>query len=219
MELSNKDIFKAIHRSQHTQRCWDLSKEIPQEDLDILLEAVTQCPSKQNRAFYRAYFITDRGMIESLHDTTKGFGYSPDPDNPGQMKSVTNSQTLANLLVAFEAYVPEQESRESPYRPPTQDSATRSFLAMRDQHQAVGVAAGYLNVIATLMGYETGCCACFDIDSVKEILDLDSEPLLLMGIGFKDNSRNRRVHHTDDDFVFPTLRKTAVPVIWHKQKS
>jgi len=34
-------LKKAIHKSQHVQRNWDLSKTIPQEDLDLIAEAVT----------------------------------------------------------------------------------------------------------------------------------------------------------------------------------
>jgi hypothetical protein len=32
-------LKKAIHKSQHVQRNWDLSKTIPQEDLDLIAEA------------------------------------------------------------------------------------------------------------------------------------------------------------------------------------
>ena len=57
------DLKKIIHKSQHCQRNWDLSKEIPQEDMDIMLEAITQCPSKQNKAFYKVHFITDLALL------------------------------------------------------------------------------------------------------------------------------------------------------------
>ena len=39
-------LKKAIHKSQHVQRNWDLSKSIPQEDIDLIAEAVTGAPSK-----------------------------------------------------------------------------------------------------------------------------------------------------------------------------
>ena len=35
--------------------------------------------------------------------------------------------------------------------------------------------------------------------------------LLLMGIGFKNTEMNRRVHHTNHDFVFPTKIKQEIP--------
>ena len=36
--LDQKDIFKAIHRSQHCQRNWDLEQSIPEQDIDLILE-------------------------------------------------------------------------------------------------------------------------------------------------------------------------------------
>ena len=47
----NSEIIKAIHRSQHTQRNYDLSKTIPVEDIKTIITSATQCPSKQNVAF------------------------------------------------------------------------------------------------------------------------------------------------------------------------
>ena len=65
------------------------------EDLDLIVHAATQCPSKQNVAFYKVHFITNREVIEAVHDKTAGF------TNYETGGSETNSQTLANLLIAF----------------------------------------------------------------------------------------------------------------------
>ena len=51
MELSTVDIKKAVIRSQHCQRNFDLTKSIPENDLELLIHAATNCPSKQNIAF------------------------------------------------------------------------------------------------------------------------------------------------------------------------
>ena len=48
--FENKNIIKAIHASQHTQRNYDLDKKIPIEDIKTIITAATQCPSKQNLA-------------------------------------------------------------------------------------------------------------------------------------------------------------------------
>ena len=97
-------LKKAIHKSQHVQRNWDLSKSIPQEDLDIIAEAVTGAPSKQNVTFFKPYFITDRKKIEAVHRLTKGF-YIEDGKQGGKAPNgnrlTTNTQTLANLLIVF----------------------------------------------------------------------------------------------------------------------
>lgn len=204
-------ISKAIIRSQHCQRNWDLSKSIPKEDLDLLVTAATECPSKQNVAFYKAYFITNRQIIEKIHDTTKGF--------TTRTGFETNTQVLANLLIVFEDYnyLPEV-AKSGIYRNQETDALLHGKeyddaqnLLNRDRDMAVGVAAGYLNLTASLLGYSTGCCACFDPIEVKRILDLKNKPILMMGIGFKDPNLNRRVHHKNHKFIFPTKTKQVIP--------
>ena len=95
------EISKAIVRSQHTQRNFDLSKTIPEEDIKLMMTAVTECPSKQNVAYYRVHFIEDRDLIQDIHEHTRGF-------NTKQHESgyETNTQVLGNLLVLFERHLP-----------------------------------------------------------------------------------------------------------------
>lgn len=212
---SQQHIIKAIHKSQHCQRNWDLSRQIPEEDLNVLVTAATQCPSKQNIAFYKAHFITNREVIENVHSHTKGFTTSFVP-----YESTTNTQVLANLLIVFEkndffASLPDDihrsdETRE--YLETGKISPMAEELWKRDREMAIGIAAGYLNLTATLLGYSTGCCACFYPPGVKEVLGLQDDPILLMGIGFKNPTLNRRVHHQDHSFVFPTKIKQKIKV-------
>ena len=204
--MNKSDIKKAIIRSQHCQRNWDLSKTIPDEDIDVIRTAVADCPSKQNVAYYKVIFVTDRDKIERIYQTTNGF-----ISNFQTNETVTNSQVLANLLVVF------AESNEEPKENifgdvfvPSKDLEKPEDL-LKDKHMAVGIAAGYANITASMLGYSTGCCACFDPAQVAEILDIDTHVHLLMGIGFKDETRPRREHHAED-FVFPTKKKQKIQV-------
>jgi nitroreductase len=206
--LQNQDIIKAIHRSQHCQRNWDLSQEIPDSDLDVLVEAVTQCPSKQNKTFYKVHVIKNRAIIENIHRCTRGFGAYP--DSQGNLVPQTNPQVLANVLLAFESYVPEPV----PQHPCDEYHFDTESVTDRDQHMAIGLAAGYANIVASIMGYSTGCCACFDVEKVNNLLDSENQIVLLMGIGIKDENRNRRSHHKIPGFVFPTIKKSEIPVIY-----
>ena len=65
--MFHKMIEKAVHKSQHCQRNWDLTKEVPERDLRVMETAVTQCPSKQNYAYYKPYLITNREIIQSIY--------------------------------------------------------------------------------------------------------------------------------------------------------
>jgi len=230
----NKKIFKAIHRSAHAQRNYDLDRDMPQEDLDLIVEAATQCPSKQNISFYKAHFITNRDLIEKIHAETEGF-YARNgvwSDKSESKGNVTNSQVLGNLLIVFEANNPFVNGRmaDSPTKRalqrkmelvsgavrPVHDESKVEWTVERDQHMAVGVAAGYVNMTASMMGYGTGCCACFRVEEVKELLGIDGEPLLMMGIGFKQKGVNRRVHHTERNFKFPTFIKQKINTFFWK---
>lgn len=201
--FTNKDIKKAIHRSQHTQRNWDLSKEIPQEDVDLILESVTQCPSKQNRPFYKVHAITNRDMIEKIHAKTEGFGAIFTEDG---VKSQTNPQTLANLVLVFERNTDLGEQQH-----PVYGGATHGTL-QRDTDMAVGIAAGYCNIVSNMIGYRSGCCLCFNPQDIQETIGLKGEPLLIMGVGYAKEGVSRRVHHADVNYKFTTKRKHKIEV-------
>ena len=111
MFTNHDTIKKAIIRSQHCQRNWDLSKEISEVDLNLFMTAITQCPSKQNVAHYKVHAITNRDIIEQIHDHTRGFTTSYIP-----YSAETNSQVLANLLVVFEKNPPDLVNRKDKER-------------------------------------------------------------------------------------------------------
>lgn len=205
-------LKKAIIRSQHCQRNWDLTKQIKKEDIDIFIHAVQNCPSKQNVAFYKAHFITNRDVIERIHANTAGF------KRPDDGVAETNSQTLANLLVVFEELTPDPLANpnnyinDELYNVATQTSNTSDYsILKRDAQMATGIAAGYLNILASTMGYSTGCCACFNSSEISKILDINGKISLMMGIGYKDAQRNRREHH-ETGFMFPTKSKEEINV-------
>lgn len=201
-------IKKTIYKSQKCQRNWDLEKQMPDEDIDLILLSATQCPSKQNLSYYNVHSITDREKIEKIHSMTKGFGpIHADNNYTGEFldgeheneEYKTNSQVLGNLLLAFTSNEKSLHQREK-------DSEIDQKINEDDRLMAVGIAAGYVNVVSTMLGYSTGCCKCFDSKELNEYL---GEPtMLLMGIGFNDSNRNRREHHYDKEFTFPSLKKT-----------
>ena len=97
-----ENLKQIIEQSQRTQRNWDLNKSIKDEDIELFKTAVSHCPSKQNRVWYNVVIVKDRNIIEKIHKTTDGFDYPIG-------SSTTNTQTLANLLVIFNADKDERE--------------------------------------------------------------------------------------------------------------
>jgi nitroreductase len=196
-------IEKSVHKSQHCQRNWDLEKEVPERDLKVMETAITQCPSKQNYAYYKPYIITNRETIQAIYDQTDGFDYNAKGD------TVKNVQVLANVLVAF--VEDDQYMREGGYRELNAKEAKEVGKELpeqvRQRNIALGIAAGYLNLSATMLGYSTGCCTCFNGSGVQKILGLDKPVMLLMGVGWADESRPRREKHDDPNFIYPTYKK------------
>lgn len=216
----SSNITKAIRKSQHCQRNWDLTKKMDSNHLNALKVAVSECPSKQNLSFYSVYFITNRDIIEKIHSATNGFALSSETN-----ETITNSQTLANLLIAFvkndKIISPETWGSNPAQQLENFKIVEKEFLSnseenenlIKDRMIAVGVAAGYANLTANLLGYSTGCCSCFDGRKVAETLKIESEVLLLMGIGFKDECRSRLEHHKNSEILFPTLKKQSIQII------
>ena len=211
-------IKKSIFKSQHCQRNWDLTQEMPEDDLDTLMIAATQCPSKQNIAFYKLHFVTNRDLIERIHGHTKGF-VMKHGETRDKTEYTTNAQVLANLLIVFEEYLDLSKAQDAGRNEQVIDltngtaKANDLKLIEKDRMMAIGVAAGYLNLTASLMGYATGCCTCFMPNEVQKEMNIKGRPLLLMGIGIADKTRNRRIHQIQD-FMFPTKPKQPIPVEW-----
>jgi len=218
LKMDHVAIKKSIFKSQHCQRNWDLTQEMPEDDLDTLMIAATQCPSKQNIAFYKLHFVTNRDLIERIHGHTKGF-VMKHGETRDKTEYTTNAQVLANLLIVFEEYLDLSKAQDAGRNEQvidlTNGTAKASDLKLieKDRMMAIGVAAGYLNLTASLMGYATGCCTCFMPNEVQKEMNIKGRPLLLMGIGIADKTRNRRIHQIQD-FMFPTKPKQPIPVEW-----
>lgn len=185
---------------QHCQRNFDLSKKIPEADVEIIIHAATQCPSKQNMDFYSVIAIEDRTLIENIYKNTQ------------TAKGRKNPQVLGQLLLLFvsNTNVVSKNDRNGEVR--HWDIST----LRDDMNQAVGVAAGFVNVTSSMLGYRTGCNKCFDSNVVSALLDLKDgqEVLLMMGIGIKDDNRNRREEHytgkTIDTFTKIPINVTRI---------
>lgn len=212
MEITHKEIKAAVIKSQHTQRNWDLSKDINEEDMDLLVHTVTNCPSKQNVAFYEVVVIKDRALIEAIYEETNGFITGP-------ASTTTNSQVLANVLFAFvpvsneDLLIAKNEHRNTQLDNIKTGKVSETDIKNleRDRYTAIGIASGYLNLTASILGYSTGCCACFNPQRVQEILGTKNPIELLMGVGWKDETKNRRIHHVTG-YVFPTKKKQEITV-------
>jgi hypothetical protein len=79
----------------------------PEEDLEVIRTAVTECPSKQNVTFYKPIFVTNRDVIKQIHDSSMLGGVVNKHTNEFTMK--TQAQLLANLLVVLVEDINEKD--------------------------------------------------------------------------------------------------------------
>ena len=77
----------------------------------------------------------------------------------------------------------------------------------------LGIAIGYVNLTSSQLGYGTGCCSCImDRGRLKNLLGLKKNPMIVMGIGFKQEGTNRRVHQKDSSYMFETRKKQPIEI-------
>jgi len=208
-ESKNMELFKAVHSAQHCQRNFDLSKTMPIEDIKTLVTAATQSPSKQNIKFYKLHVITNRDVVEKVYEACSGKDFSNSAYNP------ENPQVLGNLVLVFEKQDDfDNESKHSnPETKLYKKEAWATKVIEADTNQAIGVAAGMVNLSAAQLGYGTGCCACIiDMDALKETVGATNDCLLVMGIGFRNKDKNRLEHHKESKVTFISRKKQEIPI-------
>lgn len=203
------DIRKAVDSAQRAQRNYDLSKTIPQEDLDTLIYAAVNSPSKQNETHYSLQVFTNQDTIEQIHDKTKLFSLLRDPsdkeglfglDDKGNFwqdkdRSVTNSQILANSVFVFVRHEGETRGgtnmlgKENP-------NSKAGQLYNENLSYSMGIAVGQLILTAGLLGYKTGICSAMDTRAIRDMLGLKQNPKLIVGVGYPNADTDRRLHAT-----------------------
>lgn len=196
-ETLRKTLEEKHLQGQRCQRNFDLSKQMPEEDIQTILHAVTQCPSKQNLDYYSVIAVQDRNIIEKIYN-----------DHTLTAVGRKNPQILGQLLLVFVTQKPTYADRNREIRNvynvketvahPTQGNMDKAIF--EDMHHAIGIAAGFAVVTATMLGYSTGFNRRFDNDEVNAILEVDKgeHSVLMLGIGIPDENRDRKKEHFED---------------------
>ena len=200
------EIKKAVEAVQKAQRNYDLSKTSPQEDLDTLIYAATNSPSKQNETHYSLHVYTDQDIIRQIYNHTKKFTMIRDKEDSDKVytiknnkyvqndtNSVTNSQILANALFV---YVKEEgQALGGTHKAGKENPNSNANQIYNEQiAYSMGVSVGELILTAGLLGYKTGICSALDTKPIRNILRIQQNPKLLVGVGYPDTSLDRKQH-------------------------
>lgn len=202
----NNLIKNAVDSAQKAQRNYNLSKTIPQEDLDTLIYAAVNSPSKQNETHYSLSVYTDHDTIRQIYNHTKKFTLIRDKSDieksfgekdgkywQNDENSVTNSQILSNVLFA---YVQEQgEPRGGTHRiGQINPNGNAAAIYKEQQDYSIGISVGQLILTANLLGYRTGICSAMDSRPIKKIVGTENSVKLLVGIGYPNIDTDRQLH-------------------------
>lgn len=209
MKIEKKYLYETINKVQRCQRNWDLNKQIPKEDLDLIIHSALNCPSKQNRSFFNLHVISNREKIEDIYE-----------ESIVESGSRKNPQILANVLLVFTGKkLKDMISQGIPYHKfPEEDflNDKHKIHIYKDINICAGIAAGFTCFTAGLLGYETGFCKCFnDQQAVKLILGTDEDILLSLGIGFKDESMNRQRDHVTKLMIESFDKNHKIEIYYH----
>ena len=210
------EIKKAVEVTQRAQRNYDLSKTIPQKDIDTLIHAASNGPSKQNETHFNLRVYTDPTIIKKIHEATKMYTMFSDDnvdevfnDRDGKYNykeeySVTNSQIYANAVFIW---CDDQDNLRGGTHilGARKDAAFISKQTLFEQKSfSVGISAGQLSMAAALLGYKTGYCSAFERNvkrttpdkHLQTIINAETEPRLLVGIGYPNEGVDRLYHAT-----------------------
>ena len=186
-----QDFKHILPKSQHCQRNWDLSKSIDPTHLEIFEVAVKSAPSKQNDKYFRVTFNQNRELIRKVYDLTG-------TDIRGDITK--NPQVLAQLQVIFWSDSdPEEMWSFCRRNDDNVDSKT-------NENMSVGIASGYLNLVAHMLGYKTGYCVCFEGDKMRQLFNTENWPLLILGIGYPKTNL-KHTYTEEDNYNFDTFSK------------
>lgn len=196
-----KDILKkAVDTSQRAQRNYDLSRIIPTQDLETLIYAATNSPSKQNETHYSLYVYTDPKIIRQIYNTTKKFTLGIEEaikKEDGEEwlyknRSVKNSQILSNALFV---YVDDNgEARNTENLKAQHGDLEGAIVTERQKNYSIGISIGELILSANLLGYRTGLCSAFSELEIKNIIGTNKTPKMLVGVGYENAGSDRRLH-------------------------
>lgn len=202
----NQDIIKAVDTAQLAQRNYDLTKSMPQNDLDTLIYSAVNSPSKQNETHYSLAVYTDQDIIRQIYNHTKKFTLIKDQSDiksafgekdgkywQNDNQSVTNSQILANVLFV---YIQEQGQARGGTHAVGQKNPNGNAATIYNEQQSysIGISVGQLILAANLLGYRTGICSAMDSRPIKKIIGTENSVKLLVGVGFANADIDRRLH-------------------------
>jgi nitroreductase len=220
----NNNIKNAVDVAQRAQRNYDLSKSVSDQDLETLIYAVTNSPSKQNETHYSLQVYTDQTIIRQIYNHTKKFTLIKDESDKktaygeidgqywqNESQCVTNSQILANALFVYIAEDASETRGGTHNVARTNSEGNAAQIYAEQKNYSIGISVGQLILTAALLGYKTGICSAFNPTEVAKVVGTSNKVKLLVGVGFENASIDRRLHAETLNKDVPEKFRTGSP--------
>ena len=223
MEKIAEQLSEAVTNSQHCYRNFDLTASIPQEHVDLMIHAAAESPAKQNYSYFNLKVVSNPDTISKIHAHTIGATVRSKTTQTPII--TTNSQILANLVFVYESktfnqmsasFLEDQEIQEHDLEWQFNQNGSgleknlEGFKNDRDRH--LGISSGQLVLVANMLGYRTGYCACFDSDEIRKLLNLAGTNFMLVGIGVPHPDKTRIEYMDDPDYDYMVKKREQVCV-------
>ena len=209
-------IKNAIEVTQRAQRNYNLTKTIPQKDIDTLIHAASNGPSKQNETHFNLRVYTDPTIIKKIHEATKLYAMFSwdnvdevfnDKDgnfNTKEEYTVTNSQIYANAVFIWCDDTANLRGGTHILGARKEASFISKQTLFEQKSFSVGISSGQLTMAAALLGYKTGYCSAFERNikrttpdkHLQTIINSETEPRIIVGVGYPNEGVNRQYHAT-----------------------
>jgi len=238
IDVDDQSLKELLWDSQRCQRNWDLTKEIPKADQDLLIHAIKSSPSKQNERHFKVYVVSNYDARKKMYDQTNNFAHDADGESlcfnlDGTVNYKHQSQLMGNLLFVFcreknniyrasESFSGAEfvDEDKNVLRAGLLDLSTpEKKLHVQNKYNsiglhAIGISVGYLLLTAHMLGYRTGCSSGFDPDAAIEITG-NNHPEVIVAVGYNDENRDRKEEHFERTRIFPSFDKDIL-IEWIK---
>lgn len=229
-------IRASIDVSKVAQRNWDLTRSISDEDLNTLIYAASNSPTKQMETHYALHVLTHPAKVREIYDHTKKFTLFPnDATDFSQVESdmfsegsegefvqnddysVKNSQILSNAMFVYceDMGVP----RGGTHYMAQKEGASPHVKSLYEEQVdfSIGISVGQLLLSAAMMGYKTGICSALESQEIGEHLPRDKDglvynPKLVIGIGYENIGVDRTFHQETYNRDIPHENRRSGPL-------
>ena len=187
-DTSIKHIIDSVKTTTHCQRNWDYTQPVTDKDLNTIIEACTNMPTKQNAITYELFIVKNKEKIKKIYEYSAP-GFDMNDDTEVHWNELPNFSKPENISEYYDKIGRYQNGQVN--APTVLLWTYTSYSNFNDFNVDspidMGISAGVAGLMANILGYRTGFCACIDGKKLVDLLGENSSTItefgVAMGIG------------------------------------